>query len=1176
MTLGRYRLLAQLGAGGDGSAYRATEAGDGHRVVVCVLTAARADELRWRTLSRRLRMAALLDHPAAVAVRALGLEDDPPYVALDEPPADDLGTALTPEVPLSAAAVAAIGRDLASALAAAHRLGLVHGRLSPSAIRLTGARAPVIDFTRVEAYGALQAADSAVEASCAPLDCLGGAAPDTAIDLHSLGAILFWLLRGRPFRPGEPSAAAAPLEEFLRRLVAADPLERPSAEDVVRHLGALLAPVGVTQDQPADAEPAEPIGAATLADPGAQLDPRTAPPPRRRLGRFQLLESLGTGGLGQVFRAEDPADGTVVAIKLLHPDIAGRPSALQRFRKEARLLAEVRSPYVANLIEMNEDGGVHYLAQEFVQGVNLAQLIAERGSLDEPLALAFAADVARALADAHRRGIIHRDVKPENILVVADSSNRETRVKLADFGLARHVVESASLNVTREGAAVGTALYMAPEQCAGEAVGPPADVYALGATLFHMLAGRPPFQGDSIVVVSRLHAEQPPPELQKLNPAVGAATCRLLEKALAKRPTERYADAEALLRDLECVLRGEPTDVAIHPRLPDCPPERVLRYDWTWDLEAPPGQLWPYVSNTDRLNRAVGIPPVEFTAEESGPAESGLRPGVRRFGRFRVAGFTNAWQEHPFEWIEGRRLAVLREYSAGVFKWLATMTELKPRPGGGTTLAHSVRIEPRGWAGRLVAAVEVNIKGRRQVERVYRRIDDLVCGRLGDAACADPFEAPGPLPAAQRRRLDGLLHQLVTAGVDPALALRLGEFLERAAPQEVARIRPLVLARHLGLDPDQTVAACLHGARLGLLVLLWDILCPVCRLPSSVKDTLRTLGEHGHCPACNLDFALDFSNAVELIFRAHPQVRDNEVRTYCIGGPSHWPHVAAQVRARAGERVELSLSLAEGTYRLAGPQLPRAFDFRVEAAGFLARWEFRLKAAEVPAQPPTLRAGGQLLTVTNEYGQELLVRVERTVRADDALTAARAASLALFRELFPEEVLSHGQLVSVAAVTLLVTDVGPDGPGNLYEALGDAQAFALLQAHHRQAEQSVRREGGALVKMLGEGVVAAFSEPAAAVRAGLDLRGGARVAIHRGPALAANLNEQLDYFGATAALAMQLPRRVPAGEIVLTESVAADPHVADLLRERSLEAVVFAHGEPGQKSGLLHRLKPTD
>ncbi len=1187
MTLDRYRLLAQLGAGDDGATYRARETDGDRSVFVCVLNGARADAARWRVVARRLRTVALLEHSAALAVRALGLDDDPPYVVLEEPTTDDLGAALAEQVPLGPPEVAAFGRDLAGAVAAAHRLGLVHGRLSPRTIALTTARAPRIDLTGIEAYSPPgSASESPVEASCRAPELSGSRLPDPAADVYAVGAVLSWLLSGRPILPGEPRATpGGPLEALLARMLAADPVERPSAAEALSDLEALMASVGATTDRPADT-PGLLLRGPTLLD--VPFIPGNTPSqvPRERLGRFRLLEPLGQGGLGRVFRATDLADGTVVAIKVLHPDVASRPAALRRFRKEARLLADARSPYVANLIEMNEDGGVHYLAQEFVSGPNLGSLIAEHGPLEESLALAIITDVARALADAHSRGIVHRDVKPENILMVRGNSdnspltNHPPTAKLADFGLARHVVESVSLNFTREGATVGTALYMAPEQAAGGDVGPQADVYSLGATLFHMLAGRPPFQGDSLLAVSRMHAEEAPPSLERIKPGVSPTTCRLLEKALAKRPGDRYPDAAALLRDLERLLRGEPTDVAIHPCLPACPPDRLLQYDWSWELDASPERLWPAVCNTDRLNRAVGIPPVEYTAETVAPPDPGLRPGVRRFGQFRVAGFTNAWQEHPFEWVEGRRLGVLREYSSGVFKWLASITELIPRAGGGTTLIHRVRIEPRGWLGRLVAAVEVNFKGRRQVERVYRRIDDFVSGRLSDPV-ADPFEAPPTVPAAARRRLEGLLHELVAAGVESDIALRLGEFLERAPPQEVARIRPLVLARRLGLDADVVIGACLHGARLGLLVLLWDIICPVCRQPSSIEETLRALGDHGHCPACNLDFDLDFTAAVELIFRVHPQVRDAEPRTWCVGGPFHWPHVAAQVRAQPGERVELSLSLSEGTYRLGGPQLPHSFDFRVEPGAFLTRWDFGLRPAATPAEPPCLRAGGQVLTVTNDYDQELLVRIERTAGAEDALSAARAASLALFRELFPAEVLSPGQLVSVAAVTLLVTDMGPGGEADkahtLYEAMGDARAFGVMHAHYRRAEECVRREGGAVVKTAGEGVVAAFSEPAAAVRAGLNLLSLApprpRIGIHRGPALAATLNGHLDYFGATVALALQLPQAVIGGEMVLTEAVAADPRVADLLRARGLTAEVL----PGQRSGgLLHRVRPAD
>jgi class 3 adenylate cyclase len=750
------------------------------------------------------------------------------------------------------------------------------------------------------------------------------------------------------------------------------------------------------------------------------------------------------------------------------------------------------------------------------------------------------------------------------------------------------VVESASLNVTQEGAAVGTVLYMSPEQATGSAdVDPRSDVYGMGATLFHMLTGRPPFLAESALALTMRHANEPPPPLQKLNAAISDAVAQIVAKALAKQPEERYADAQALLLDLERVLRGEPTGIIVHPRLPPCDPARLFQFDWTWDLEASPERLWPYVSNTERLNRAVGLPAVEFTAQPEA-APPGLAAGaVRRFGKFRKAGFMNVWREHPFEWVEGQRMGVLREYSQGVFHWLATMTELRPRPGGGTTLTHRVRVAPRNLIGRLVAAVEVGVRGRRQVERVYRHIDAFLTGKLSRAASADPFEEPPRLSRSRRRRLDDLLGKLVEHGVDAAVVLRLGEFLWQAPDQEVARIRPLALARRLELDPDQVVAACLHGAREGLFLLLWDILCPLCRIPSEVKETLRALRDHGHCPACSTDFELDFANSVELIFRIHPEIRRSELGTYCIGGPAHSPHVVVQVRLGPGERVELPLRLAEGTYRLRGPQLPHVLDFQVQPAAPLTRWDVNLAPGPAPQGIPTLRAGRQLLVLANDHAQELLVRVERTASRADALTAARASALALFRALFPSEVLSAGQLVSVATVTLLVTDLDQAGnldqPGNLYARLGDARAFKLVHDYFRRLRECVAHEGGALVKTVGEGAVAAFPEPAAAVRAGLALYAQMakdeelrklrpRVGVHRGSAYVATVDDHLDYFGTAVSQALRLPQLIRGGEMVLSLPVAGDPQVAELLRTRGLESQVIEANLPGQPEGVLHRL----
>src|SRR5262249_47261919 len=163
----------------------------------------------------------------------------------------------------------------------------------------------------------------------------------------------------------------------------------------------------------------------------------------------------------------------------------------------------------------------------------------------------------------------------------------------------------------------------------------------------------------------------------------------------------------------------------------------------------------------------------------------------------------------------------------------------------------------------------------------------------------------------------------------------------------------------------------------------------VCRISCRVTDTLRAIGEHAHCEACHLDFQLDFANSIELIFRAHPEIRQADLGTYCIGGPAHSPHVIAQIRVAPRERIELDLALPEGIYRLRGPQLPWSVDFPVQTAAAIHRWEVNLAGVGAD-RPPALRSGGQILILNNGQDRELVVRVERTASRSDALTAARA------------------------------------------------------------------------------------------------------------------------------------------------------------------------------------------
>jgi class 3 adenylate cyclase len=363
--------------------------------------------------------------------------------------------------------------------------------------------------------------------------------------------------------------------------------------------------------------------------------------------------------------------------------------------------------------------------------------------------------------------------------------------------------------------------------------------------------------------------------------------------------------------------------------------------------------------------------------------------------------------------------------------------------------------------------------------------------------------------------------------------------------------------------------------------LLWDILCPVCRIPSQVIGTLRALRDHANCEACHVDFELDFANSVEMIFRIHPEIRESELGTYCVGGPAHSPHVIAQVRVSRGERTTIDLALGEGSYRLRGPQLPYSIDFQVEPAASLRRWELDISTPPPSELPRTLRTGGQTIALRNNSPRELVVRLERITGRDDALTAARASALALFRDLFPGEILSGGQLINLATVTLVITEL--DHAGDLYQELGDARAFSLIHEHFRLLDESVRRHGGALVKTVNEGLLAVFTESVNAVEAAFSLSTALaqgvltkdlrlRVGVHRGPAMVATFNEHLDYFGSTVNLSNLLPRLAAGGGVILSPAVAAEPAVASFLLAEGLTPTIIDAPISGLVEGFALRL----
>src|SRR3984893_12366276 len=274
--------------------------------------------------------------------------------------------------------------------------------------------------------------------------------------------------------------------------------------------------------------------------------------------RYRLDPQIGRGGTCTGYRAFDTVLERAVAIKLMHREIASDSDQLERFRREARSVAQLCHPHIVTMIDAGEElsaDGQHpgvstpYIVLEYVDGETLKDLIRREGPLEVPQAIAYAIEIARALGAAHERLIVHRDVKPQNVLIGAEGG-----AKITDFGIARTLTEEG---LTVAGWVLGTTDYVSPEQALGQAVTGQSDLYSLGIVLYEMLTGEVPFKGDSQVAVAMKHVREQLPDVQRKRPESSAALAAVVETATAKHLEDRYGDDAELIADLEDVLAIE-------------------------------------------------------------------------------------------------------------------------------------------------------------------------------------------------------------------------------------------------------------------------------------------------------------------------------------------------------------------------------------------------------------------------------------------------------------------------------------------------------------------------------------------------------------------------------------------------------------------------------------------
>jgi class 3 adenylate cyclase len=555
------------------------------------------------------------------------------------------------------------------------------------------------------------------------------------------------------------------------------------------------------------------------------------------------------------------------------------------------------------------------------------------------------------------------------------------------------------------------------------------------------------------------------------------------------------------------------------------------------ELASSPLEIWPLLTDTNRLNEAMDLPPMTFDRAASS------QPGPVRFiGHASIFGIRHRFQEFPFEWTHGKVFRSYRVAENGPLRSVLLAYRLEPRGSGdegGTRVSFELTVEPRVAWLRPIAW----LFGR----STLRKLTDTARGL--DAHLANQTRSPFDISTSRPNAsvLSSAVRELKKSGVDPALADRLGAWVERAPDAELVRIRPFELADDWKEDRMKTLRAVLHAVPAGLLELRWGIICPSCLTVSEEAPNLDEISAEGHCPLCDIQFEIDLDKAVEATFTPHPSARAVARQMFCSGGPARTPHVKAQANVAISETKELAVPAEDGRYRVFARGGAIATLELHESAPARATATFEdgvLRPATILARP------GGTVAITNRSDDARHVKLERLGYASQAATAHVVSMVDEFRSIFSSQLLKPSTPLKVARAAILFSDLV--GSTALYSTIGDAAAFRLVDDHFDMMRAALRGHEGTLIKTMGDAVMASFHDVDACVGAAIDVLSrveafcGARehgslvaikLGINAGPCYIVTANGALDYFGQTVNVASRVQHLARAGELVMPVSL---------------------------------------
>jgi len=580
-----------------------------------------------------------------------------------------------------------------------------------------------------------------------------------------------------------------------------------------------------------------------------------------------------------------------------------------------------------------------------------------------------------------------------------------------------------------------------------------------------------------------------------------------------------------------------------------------------------PEILWKYLADTDQLNRNIGLPDVSFVPL-SDPEKKGYYHAVIKFMGLKIS-----YEELPFDFITRDYYEVTRLFKAGPFKEIKGGIRLIPETEG-TRLNVYTLVTPRNWIGYMMAQLALKRKATKDIVAFIKHLEQqfLLKRDINSVATLKP-------PKINIDNLINRLNKLKGYPVNKELVSKLESFIKNSSDLEVTKIRPFELAYQWRQDPMEFLRFCLYSVKAGVMDLIWQVLCPNCGAGTQEVSNFNEFLPDSHCSTCQIEFGIDFAKSVEALFRVHHSIRDAHKVIYCIGGPANMPQIQAQFRIQPHEKRDERVKFENGKIRIRSYHF-KDIIYRLISIDEDAETYFTVHATPegLVADQTNLKEGTVDISLVNDLEDEILLVIEHENYLKFTATAARVLTLQEFRDLFPSLALSPGIQIAFSDLVLLFTDLKDSTA--MYETVGDSKAFEFVQNHFKFITEIIRKNNGAIVKTMGDAIMASFIGPKDAFQAALDIqlawdsfiKSGfsntsvqLKIGLHKGTAYAVNEMNNQDYFGSMVNEASRIETKSNGGDIVFSKDILEDPGVKFILSSKALTPEPFT----AQLKGLV-------